>query len=375
MHKKKIIFLDPQCFYSQKFGGISRLFSEFWVNASKNENVEIICPLIYSENLHLADHNLNPIFFKFLHNKKGKGKQLINAIQKRLNKWYTIFKLKTVDYDVLLSTNYDSYFLKYIGNKPLVVTVFDLIQERFPNYFDFEKKLMENKKLLCKKSNKIVAISHSTKRDLLEYYDKINELKVDVIHLSQSIDTSKNIHLKWLPKKYVLFVGKRELYKQFNTVLQAMVEIFKTDQDVFLVCAGGGDFTSKEIKNLIDLKVDHRVIQQNFFDNELHSIYNKAEMFIFPSEYEGFGIPTLEAMMSNCAVILSNSSSLPEIGEDAALYFEPNDVEDLVLKIKTILENSNVKQCLQQKGKLQAQKFSWEKMTNQYLQTINSIID
>lgn len=375
MHKKKIIFLDPQCFYTQKFGGISRLFAEFWVNALKNENVKIICPLLYSENLHLADHNLNPTFFQFLYNKKGKSKQLINAIQKRINKWYTIFKLKTINYDVLLSTNYDTYFLNFLGNKPIVVTVFDLIQERFPNYFSYEKKLMENKKLLCLKSNKIIAISHSTKRDILEFYKNIPESKVEVIHLSQSIDTSKKNHIKWLPKKYVLFVGKRDLYKQYNTVLQAMLEIFKIDDDVFLVCAGGGNFSSSELKNLEDLKVEHRVVQQNFLDCELYSIYKNAEVFVFPSEYEGFGIPTLEAMMSNCAVILSRSSSLPEIGEDAALYFEPNNIEDLVLKIKSILENANLKKSLQQMGKLQAQKFSWQKMTNQYLQTINTIID
>ncbi len=368
------IFLDPQIFYLQKFGGISRIYAEFWSICKERKDVEIVCPLFYSDNLHLREKNLFPKRLTFLFDKNYPGKKYVNAILKRVNKKYINYHLNKNDYDVFVASYYVPYFMDKLQGKPCIATVFDMIHEIFPAYFTKEEEIMANKKLVCEKSDKIVAISASTKKDILKFYPTIKEDKVRVIYLSQSIDTKEVNTLGILPSKYVLFIGKRGLYKQFDTLLKAMLPVFEQDRDIKILCAGGGKLSGAEQQQLTDLKLQDRIVQYNFNDNELFSIYQKAALFVFPSEYEGFGIPALESMVCGCPVILSNTSSLPEIAEDAALYFEPNDVIGLTTAIKEILYNDAVRESLVAKGYEQAKKFSWKKMTEEYLETAREIL-
>ena len=369
------IFLDPQIFYAQKFGGISRIFAEFWKSCNEKEDVEIICPLFFSENLHLREYDLQPKRFSFLFDKNYPGKIYVNALLKRINRQKTLHYLRKNNFDLFISSYYNPYFLNKLHNKPFVVTVFDMIHEIFPAYFSGEDPLKKNKQLLCESSSRIVAISASTKKDILNLYPTIPEEKVKVIHLSQSINTREIVPLEWLPKKYVLFICKREIYKQFDSLLKAMIPVFETDETIKIVCAGGGSFTDAEMENIKSLQLSGRIIQRSFYDNELNTIYKNAAVFVFPSEYEGFGIPALEAMVCGCPVILSNTSSLPEIAGDAALYFEPNNINELSAAIFKILQDENFTQSLIKKGYEQVKKFSWDKMTNDYLETAKEILN
>ncbi len=368
------IFLDPQIFYAQKFGGISRIFAEFWSRCRQRDDIEIICPLFYSENLHLREYNLQPQRFSFLFDKQYPGRIYVNAILKRINRQKTYAYLRKNKFDVFIATYYNPYFLNKLHNKPFVLTVFDMIHEIFPAYFPGEDDFKKNKKLLAEESNRIVAISASTKKDILDLYPAIPVKKIKVIHLSQSINTQVAVSLPWLPEKYVLFIGKRELYKQFDSLVKAMLPIFEIDPAIKIVCAGGGAFTNIENENLSTLNLSGKVIQYNFYDNELNSIYKNAAVFVFPSEYEGFGIPALEAMVCGCPVILSRTGSLPEIAGDAALYFEPNNVKELSAAILQILQDEALKLALIKKGYEQVKKFSWDKMTNEYLETVKEIL-
>ncbi len=369
------IFLDPQIFYTQKFGGISRIFAEFWKSCNEKEDIEIFCPLFFSENLHLREYNLQPKKFSFLFDKNYPGKIYVNALLKRINRQKTLYHLRKNNFDLFISTYYNPYFLNKLHNKPFVVTVFDMIHEIFPAYFSGDDPLKKNKKLLCESSSRIVAISASTKKDILNFYPIIPEEKVKVIHLSQSINTKEIVPLEWLPKKYVLFIGKREIYKQFDSLLKAMIPVFETDETIKIVCAGGGAFTDAEMEKIKSLQLSGRIVQRSFYDNELNTIYKNAAVFVFPSEYEGFGIPALEAMICGCPVILSNTSSLPEIAGDAALYFEPNNTNELSAAILKILQDENFTQSLIKKGYEQVKKFSWDKMTNDYLETAKEILN
>ncbi|MEY2917348.1 MAG: hypothetical protein RIS73_1062 [Bacteroidota bacterium] len=369
------IFLDPQIFYAQKFGGISRIFAEFWIRCNERDDVEIICPLFFSENLHLRENNLHPKRFTFLFDKNYPGKKYVNAVLKRINRQKTYFFLQKNNYDLFICTYYNPYFLNKLHNKPFVLTVFDMIHEIFPSYFSGEEALKKNKKLLCETSSKIVAISASTKKDILNLYPLIPAEKVNIIHLSQSINTKETLRLSWLPEKYVLFIGKRELYKQFDCLLKAMIPVFESDKTIKIVCAGGGALTNGEAETIKSLNLSDRIIQRSFYDNELNTIYKNAALFIFPSEYEGFGIPALEAMVCGCPVILSNTSSLPEIAADAALYFEPNNVTELSAAILKILQDEHFKNSLIEKGYNQVKKFSWDKMTNEYLDAAKEILN
>jgi glycosyltransferase involved in cell wall biosynthesis len=368
------IFLDPQIFYLQKFGGISRIFAEFWSNCNK-AGVKIICPLFYCDNLHLRENNLQPKMFNLLYDKKYPGKKYVNAVAKKINRKKAAHYLRKNNFDIFISTYYNDYFLDKLHGKPFILTVFDMIHEIFPAHFPADSILNRSKKKLAEKSGAIVAISQSTKNDILKFYTSLPGSKIKVIHLSQSINPLEKRELDWLPGKYVLFVGKRELYKQFDILVKAMLPVFKADPAMKLVCAGGGSLTGSEKTNLKTLELTDKVIQHDFYDNELATIYTKARVFIFPSDYEGFGIPALEAMACGCPVILSNTSSLPEIAGDAAYYFTPGDTGGLSAAIFEILKNDQMRNSLIEKGYHQVQLFSWEKMTKEYLETVTELLN
>jgi glycosyltransferase involved in cell wall biosynthesis len=125
-------------------------------------------------------------------------------------------------------------------------------------------------------------------------------------------------------------------------------------------CAGGNDFNEREIYFFKKLNIFDFVKQKNVNDRELIYLYKNAEVFIFPSLYEGFGIPILEAFACGCPVILSRSSSFPEVGEDAVEYFNLNDEKSLLTSIKNILNNFNYREDLIKRGYKQLKKFSWD---------------
>jgi glycosyltransferase involved in cell wall biosynthesis len=135
----------------------------------------------------------------------------------------------------------------------------------------------------------------------------------------------------------------------------------KNEENLFLVCAGGGNFTNAENEYISRLGLKNKILFKSFVDDELGYFYKHAECFVFPSQYEGFGIPVLESMICGCPVVLGNHSSFPEVAGDAGVYFELNNSDDLVEKINTLIKNKSVREYFSKKGIEQAKKFSWEK--------------
>ena len=210
------------------------------------------------------------------------------------------------------------------------------------------------------KATKIIAISESTKADILDIYPHIDAGKIEVVYLAHSIKTVSNIKSD-LPKKYILFVGNRLFYKNFIFFLRAVSPILKANPDLYLVCAGGNAFNDEEQELINNLDVNSQILQKNFLDIELANYYQGAQCFVFPSAYEGFGIPVLEAMACGCPVILADHSSFPEVAGNAGIYFELNNAEDLSNKLNQLLENNNLRTEYKHKGLIQANKFNWQK--------------
>ncbi|MBU4024291.1 glycosyltransferase, partial [bacterium] len=158
------ILYDHQIFTSQKYGGISRYFYELVLEFSDSQGVDCEIPLLVSNNHYISDKKFVN-YVDLLPNKQFRGKiRIFNY----LNKPNTILKLKQQKFDVFHPTYYDPYFLKYIGNKPFVLTVYDMIHEKFSDMFSPTDKTTEQKRLLVEKATKIIAISQSTKKDLIE---------------------------------------------------------------------------------------------------------------------------------------------------------------------------------------------------------------
>jgi len=391
----KILF-DHQIFEYQKFGGISRYFFELLHCFQENKIAEWELPIQYSNNeylLHLQGiGQISPIpverdpytDFLFGYNFKGKDKiyRIANLIAplkppvnfSQANKDLVIEKLKKGDFDVFHPTYYDSYFIDFIGNKPFVITVYDLIHEIFPEYSLGDVNIKSD--VLFKRANKIIAISESTKKDLINVLG-INENKIVVNHLASSLGTFVSLEpnklLNIIPTKFLLFVGNRTIYKNFYFFAQLFAAISKDYNDLYLVCTGK-DFDAEEIGFLERIGIKEKVRHFYVNDNELSYLYKNAFAFVFPSLYEGFGIPILEAFSFGCPVLASASSSITEVGGDAVLYFNPKNAESMVDALKLILEDENYRNDLISKGYNQLSKFSWLKTTEATLAIYNDII-
>lgn len=350
------ILIDHYIFVTQKYGGISRYFHELIKSFRKNENVNVIFPVMLSNNVYLlSDSNINTTsFFKNL-SFKGRG-----FLMMTFNKMNTIRNLIFNDFDLFHPTYYDPYFFKYLKNKPFVITVHDLTHELYPHLLPDSKKVIENKKFLINNANRIIAISNSTKNDIVKIYG-IDENMIDVIYHGCTLhESTNNMKNQKMPEDYILFVGKRDGYKNFVAFLKSISNILAKQRALYLVCVGGSTFTSKEIKLIKELNIEERVYQIDLNDTELSSAYQNAKVFVFPSLYEGFGFPILEAFVNQCPVACSNTSSFPEVAQDAAMYFDPLCVKSMQESIARLLNNKNLQSDLISKSKTVIEYFSWQ---------------
>lgn len=371
----------------QKFGGISRYFCEIIKNLPPNN--EFILPCIYSRNEYLKQSKLvncledKSGFEFFFPNIEFVGKKqlywLKNKISRskvRQNKQECIKTLKQQDFDIFHPTYYDPYFLEYIREKPFVLTIHDMIHEKYPEFFSDADKIIKNKKILAEKAAKIIAVSNKTKEDIIEIYGSSFVDKIEVVYHGSSLKapdfTSKNIDFESKFGKYFLYTGTRNIYKNFLFMIEACAE-FLIKKDLKMVCSGS-DFSETE-KNLFkNLNISDRVIHHFASDNELFWLYKNALAFVFPSYYEGFGIPILEAFEAGTPCLLAKASCFPEIAREAALYFAPQNKNEIVSAMSKIFDKNLAEQLIK-KGKERLTDFSWEKTAQKTLNIYKSLLD
>ena len=344
------VLYDYQIFSFQRYGGISRYFYEI----IKGINYEL--PLVFNNNAYF-NKGIDTEF-----NFKGKIR-----IYNFVNKLYSIYALKTKNFDIFHPTYYNPYFVDYLDNQPFVLTIHDMIHEKFPSYFSKNDEIAKRKEVLAKKASRIIAVSYQTKKDIVEILG-IDEKKIDVIyHGSSFLDINEDLEFsEKLPNNYILFTGTRGGYKNFNKLIEAIYEFLLID-DLYLICAGGGNFTAEEMNLFQKYKIEKKVLQFNIDDSKLKSLYKNSKFFIFPSLYEGFGIPLLEAMSSDCPILCSNTSCFPEIVGNNALYFDPYSSNDIKEKVNYAL-NYDLDDFVK-RGKRRLEYFSWDKARKE---TINS---
>ncbi|MFZ1518214.1 MAG: glycosyltransferase family 1 protein [Ignavibacteriaceae bacterium] len=365
------VLYDHQCFVQQQFGGVSRYHYQLIKELNKLQGVEAKLSLKYSNNFYITEDKSFEVK-KFLPNNNFYFKRTIIDYINRLS---TIPALKQGDYDIFHPTYFNPYFLNHINNKPLVLTVYDSIHEKYPEIINIIDKTLVHKKLLLSKANLIIAISESTKNDLIKLYN-IPPEKIEVTYLAASINksiVSSTLKLG-LPEKYILFVGNRDFYKNFNNFILSVEPLLKEHKDLFLICAGGGIFTNEEKRIFHSNELEKKILHKAADDITLATLYSNALAFIFPTLYEGFGIPALEAMNCDCPVVMSNTSSLPEVGGDAAIYFDPTKIDDMRVKIESLIINKDLRNDLILKAKTQRQKFSFEKTAIQTLEVYNRLL-
>jgi len=271
-----------------------------------------------------------------------------------------------------------------------VVTIHDLAFKFFPDHFPKKdlRRLNFFTDYAVKHADKLIAISNSTKADILKLYPKISEEKIKVIYHGYdkelfrsniSKDEIKKINSKFNPAKagqntrYIIYVGTIQPRKNIETLLEAF-EILRHDEkykDLGLVIAGSPGWLAEPIVEKIK-KTPGAVMTGKFETCDLPALLAGAEIFVLPSLYEGFGLPVIEAMACGTPVIAADNSSLGEIAGDATLLFESKNATQLAHLMRQVLEDENLRDDLRKKGLERAKNFSWEKCAQETLEWIRS---
>jgi len=363
----KIVF-DHQCFLLQNYGGVSRYYNSIIEELIKlNQDTYVIAPLHQNKQLKLLPKNnvigreINPLLLK-----PHRVLRVINDLLSHI--------MLSSDVDII----HETYFLpKTIisPSKVRIVTIHDMIHEKFPQYFPKNDTSTINKLKAIERADHIICVSNNTKKDLCNFFNISSEKVSVVYHGTKNLynfDFKKNYRSD---RPFLLHVGGRNLYKNFTQTLRAVATSPILRKTFDIVAFGSSNF-SKEEKLLIDKlnfsegSVKH--IRGN--DNILTDLYQQATALIYPSLYEGFGLPILEAMQHGCPVVCSNSSSMPEVGGDAAQYFNPNCTEDLSEAIEKVVFNEDRKKQLIFNGYARAKIFSWQRSAKETLNVYNNLL-
>ena len=367
------VLYDSHIFCTQNYGGISKYYLEIFNNASFDYSVPYEKHFLLNKTF-LDIHGLNESCLNRIPKMHGLLYKL--GIIAELNQYKISREVKRSNPTIYHAT---SKMYQVPESVKKVVTIHDFIFEECSDMYQTKalKRIVDimtqEKEKQLFNSDKIIAISQNTKQDILKYYPSISADKIDVIYHG-GIDNLECESMN-LPENFILFVGTRSTYKNFKILVEAFEEICKKNNDITLVCVGGGMFNEKEIDELKQRNIYKRVYQYLHVNNKkLNFIYQKAKMFVFPSLYEGFGIPILESFASKCPTIVSNASCFPEIAQDAALYFDPFDKDSLVDKITIVLHDIDVRNKYINLGEKRSQDFSWKKTMTKHLDVYNSMI-
>jgi glycosyltransferase involved in cell wall biosynthesis len=386
------ILYDHQIFYRQNYGGVSRYFCELMNQFSTDSEISFTLPLRYVQNDNLSQF---PQLNKFWSNRNYflYNNPIVSEVQKKIrfnalnfglnflinNQKESTRLLQKQDFDIFHPTYYEPYFLKYLLKKPLVITIYDMIHELFPGYFSAGDQTTSWKKHLIENAGAVIAISENTRQDILKFID-VDPGCIHVIHLGNpfehnSAQPSQYPELPVFKQPYLLFVGGRPAYKNFDLFIESVAGILNENKELHVVCAGSSPFSPREKKIFEKMNILPKVHHIKINDNSLRSLYKNARAFVFPSLYEGFGLPVLEAFSCKCPALISNSSSLPEIGGDGAGYFDPNDSESIRSAIERILFNEKYREDLIHKGYERLKFFSWEKTAGATKKVYTGLID
>lgn len=278
--------------------------------------------------------------------------------------------------DVFFSpTHYLPFFIPF----PSVVSILDVSYLHFPELF--KKKDLYQLKLWggysIRKASRIITISESSRSDIIKAYgvipDKVVVAYPGLIKRDESKSMDELGKKYGVKGRYILFVGTLQPRKNIKKLVEAFSKLKDNDVDLVIVGKKGWMF-DEIIASPSEYGVKNRVkFLETVDDEELPTFYKNAVFFILPSLYEGFGLPVLEAMEYGCPVIISNISSLPEAGGDAALYVNPDDVSDITDKMQKLLDDGSLRKDLVARGHEQVKKFSWKKTAEQTIKVFEGL--
>lgn len=358
----KVAF-DSQIFCSQRFGGISRYFASVAGEMQLIPGVSprVLAPLYFNEYLDKLPPGLVSGCKVRQWPKMSMAIRLASLLSGDLAlRWQKPEIVHKTYYYPLPSTP---------GGALSVVTVYDMIHELFPLNYSARDPIRQWKQSAVERADHVICISEQTRRDLLALH-RLPPEKVSVTYLGYDdlrallpAESAEDFRLRVLgtDRPYLLFVGSRAGYKNFEGMLRAYAASPWLKDNFVVLCFGGGVFTAGERALASELGVSGNLQQVGGGDDTLAACYKHAALFVYPSLYEGFGIPPLEAMSLDCPVACSNTSSIPEVVGDAASLFNPQDTEELGRAMECVLNSSALAEDLRVKGRERCDTFSWRR--------------
>lgn len=354
------IIYDHQIFSAQKYGGISRYFAELanHIADAEKAQVRVISPVYVNAYLASRSPKVQVAGFKM------PAIRFTGRIYRAINRALAGPLLSWFKPDLVHETYYASRPAKPRGHK-IVLTVYDMIHELFPAEFPANDSTPRNKAAAVARADHVICISENTRRDLIKLLGVPRE-KTSVVHLGVALQTGgARVDLP-VRRPFLLYVGARGGYKNFACLLRAYAASDRLMKDFDLRAFGGGPINAKEAELIRQLRIPPANVRQvQGGDDVLEGLYRRAAAFVYPSLYEGFGIPPLEAMSFDCPVICSNASSIPEVVGDAAMLFDPLSAEALGQALAVVVDDAGLRQALIERGRERIKIFSWEQCAHQ----------
>lgn len=355
----KIAF-DHQIFTQQSYGGISRYFVRLMQGLiTLGHQADAIAPI--HRNRYLKDLPPERVHGVELERFPPKTGRIFGVVNDQLSK----LKMRGMAPDVIHETYYSGQLLCPAA-KGRFITVYDMIHEKYAAGFSARDPATKYKRLAVGRADHVICISHSTKNDLCALFD-VPEHKVSVVHLGfekfgQPASAVAASTAKQPQRPFLLYVGSRGGYKNFPRMLKAVASRSALQGALDVVAFGGGAFNADELALISTLGFAPQAVRQvGGGDEVLGSLYADAAAFVYPSVYEGFGLPPLEAMAHNCPVVTSNSSSMPEVVGYAGEYFDPLDVEAQSDAICKVVFDAQRRSQLIELGGQRLPMFSWDR--------------
>ncbi len=359
------VAFDEQIFALQAYGGISRMFAELARQFIDDPGLGVdLLPLnapVINRYLlddvqlksHLAVRDSEHEYRSLL--------RYFSRVQPRLGQ------------DIVHNTFYLPHGLVHYPKAKRIVTIHDMIPERMPETrrrLDF----LTLKKHYVRRADHIICVSEATRIDMIDVYGRI-DVPISVVH--HGVDPMfqpGQPKPPSLPSEYIVFIGNRGGYKDANVLMRAFAELQAEFPSLTLLFIGGGPFTRNERDRLRALAIHDRVQHVALPDHEMPGAYGNAEVCVFPSRFEGFGLPALEAMACGTPTVLANATSLPEVGGNAARYFTAGNPEDLAFQLRSMLTDSQSRRTLTKMGLDRAARFTWRRAAERTLTVYRSTL-
>lgn len=365
------VLFDSHAFCLQRYGGISRYVCELAAHLAREPGVDVSIAAAVHRNALLARMSENAGV----------------TVTGRYLPWPQVFYGPMVLANVVHAAQHapaaqivhETYYPAFAApprRARHVITVHDMIHEILPRQFSKADGTSWRKRRAVARADRVICVSHSTRDDLIERLG-VSERRIEVVHHGWSLPAPdpRTVTAAAASRPFLLFVGARAGYKNFDRLVEVYAASSRLRSELSVVCFGGGSLTASEVSSLRShgLAADD-VRHAHGDDSVLAGLYAQAVALVYPSLYEGFGIPMLEAMGTGCPVAASNTSAMPEIAGGAAVLFDPGDTDAMRSALEQVVFDASTRARLVRDGLARAGVFSWQRCATETLAVYRSLV-